>query len=81
MILVGCSNLSQNNQSYPKPEVKTVYVYKEVDSFYTVRCQWPQVETPSTPQETLYQLSIIMDDYRDCYVRHNSWVEEYQNGH
>ena len=49
--------------------------YKEVDSFYTTKCVWPNNPEVRTPEAALYSLEDIMTKFEDCYLRHNGWVE------
>jgi hypothetical protein len=48
------------------------------DSFYTTKCEWPRwLGEIKTEQDSLYQIQEIMTKYEPCFVRHNSWVDEY----
>lgn len=71
------SNLTTEAEDVLKDEINNRK--REYDSFYTTKCEWPkylgQIENPA--QDTLFQTQEIMNKFKDCYIRHNGWVEEY----
>ena len=53
----------------------------EVDSFYLVKCEWPELPaTIRTPEDVLYFMEDFVPKARECHVRHNGMVEVYNNG-
>mgnify|MGYP000029407915 CR=1 FL=1 len=53
----------------------------QVDSFYLVKCEWPELPNQiRTPEDVLYFMEDFIPKARSCYVRHNGLVEVYTSG-
>jgi len=78
MVLASCginpssdsiSDTVENNEA-------AIESVKRIDSYYLVPCKLPNNQTSDALSDILDAIDKLMEDYADCYKRHNTLIEQ-----